>query len=544
MPLFTSKYPSIPQPQTGIIHTLFETDNQNVDRVCYVDALSGQELTFKQVKDMAYRFAAGLQDVCGFQRGDVLAMYAPNLVDYAVPVFGTLVAGGTVSPANPSYTVDELVHQLGETKAKVIVAHPSNVETALSAAKVVGIAQANVFVFGNDVVKGVQPYCKVLLGNRVAKPVEFESAEQARETLAFLCFSSGTTGKSKGVMTTHGNMVSNIFQYCALEAGLYEKESARIMAILPFFHIFGLTVVLHAPLYMHRPVYVLPRFDLDQFCGTVQKHKITFSCVVPPVLLLLAKSPAVDKYDLSSLDALLSGAAPLDASLAAEVEKRLGGCRVKQAYGLTETSPAVCIQAEDNIVPGSSGVLVPNLLAKIMGDEGKELGIGERGELWVKGPNIMKGYLNRPEETANCLDAEGYFHTGDVAIINETGHVFIVDRIKELIKYKGFQVAPAELEGILLKHPGVADCAVIGVYDREQVTEIPRAYIVLKPGVERSEKTAEELKKFVAEKVISYKKIQSLIFRDQIPKSATGKILRNVLRIEVKEEEAKKTSKL
>ncbi|KAI7855022.1 hypothetical protein BDC45DRAFT_507555 [Circinella umbellata] len=548
MTIFTSKYPSIPTPHTGIIQTLFETkvQNENSDRVCYIDVLTGRELTFRQLKDMVYRFGAGLQDVCGFKRGDVLALYAPNLVDYAVPVFGTIAAGGVVSPANPAYTKEELAHQLEETKAKVLIAHVSNMDTAFAAAGSVGLSRSNIFVFGDNIVHGVQPYAKALLGDRYVELIDFESPEQVRDTLAFLCFSSGTTGKSKGVMTTHGNMVSNIWQYTSVEKYIYESKDARTLAVLPFFHIYGLTVVLHTPFYLQRPVYILPRFDLDDFCKAVQKHKITFCCLVPPILLLLAKSPAIDKYDLSSLKTIVSGAAPLDASLAAEVQQR-HNMLVKQAYGLTETTPVVCIQPSHDIIPGSSGVLVPNQLAKIVDENGKALGIGERGELWLKGPNIMKGYLNRPKETADCLDDEGYFHTGDVAIVDANGHISIVDRIKELIKYKGFQVAPAELEGILLKHPSVADCAVIGVYDRSQVTEIPRAYIVTKPGVEQNEKTVEELKQFVAEKVITYKRIQSLVFRDQIPKSATGKILRNILRKEVKEEEeaaAKRSSKL
>ncbi|KAI8146500.1 hypothetical protein BJV82DRAFT_598767 [Fennellomyces sp. T-0311] len=544
MPIFTSKFPNVPTPESGIIQTLFETEaqNQNVDRVCYVDALSGREITFRELKDLAYRFGAGLQDVCDFRPGDVLGLYAPNMVDYAIPMFGTLVAGGTVSPANPAYTVDELVHQLGQAKATVLVAHASNIDTAFAAAEKVGIPKQHVYVFGDATIKGAKPYI-TLLGNRVAKPVEFESAEQARETLAYLCFSSGTTGKSKGVMTTHGNIVSNVFQYTRVEEEFYQKTS-RLLAVLPFFHMFGLTICLHAPLYTQSTLYVLPRFELVSFCETIQKYKITFSCVVPPILLLLAKQPIVDKYDLTSVQALMSGAAPLDAALTKEVEDKFPGIVVKQGYGLTETSPALCIQAGRDVAPGSSGVLVPNSLAKVIDENGKEVGLEERGELWVKGPNIMKGYLNLPEETARCIDEEGYFHTGDVVVVNAQGHFFIVDRIKELIKYKGFQVAPAELEGILLKNPLVADCAVIGVYDREQVTEIPRAYVVLKPGVEQSEQTARELQKFVSENVISYKQIRSVVFREQIPKSATGKILRNILRNEVKEEEAKKASKL
>ncbi|KAI9316481.1 hypothetical protein BX666DRAFT_1951230 [Dichotomocladium elegans] len=540
MPVFTSKYPDVPVADKDIIQKIFfsEKAEQNIDRVCIVDALTGQQLTFRQLRHAMLQFGAGLQDVCKLKRGEVVALYAPNLLDYAVPLFGTLAAGCTVSPANPSYTPEELAHQLRETQAKVLITVPGNLDNALAATKLVPVSY--LYVFGDKSVNGVPSYTQTLLGKRLVDPVKLGTVEEIKDTVAFLCFSSGTTGKSKGVMTTHGNIVSNIDQYLTHDKEHYRGNKDNILSVLPFFHMFGLTITLITPLYAQTPIYVLPRFELKSFCETIQRHKITFSCVVPPILLLLAKDPSIDQYDFSSLVALMSGAAPLDADLTLAVLKRIPHIKIKQGYGLTETSPATTIQPTSDIVPGSSGVILPNHMIKVVDENGKEVGVNQRGELWIKGPNIMKGYLNRPKETAECIDAEGYFHSGDVVVIDERGHVFIVDRIKELIKVKGFQVAPAELEGLLLKSPLVADCAVIGIYDREQVTEVPRAYVVLKPGVEQNEATVKALQDFVASHVVPYKQIKSVRFREAIPKSATGKILRNVLRNEVKEEEARK----
>ncbi|KAJ8658375.1 hypothetical protein O0I10_006060 [Lichtheimia ornata] len=535
MPVFSSKLPSIPPYKEGIVQTLFrqKDSNDNLDLPCYIDAVTNKSLTFKEVRDMSLEFGAGLQDVFGFQKDDVLAIYAPNTIDYAVVLFGTLVAGGVASPANPNYTVDELAHQLLETQAKVVVAHPSNLKIAIAAAKQVPSVR-HFLVFGDQSVGDVHPYNRVLLGKRKAEPMPRNA-----DDLAYLCFSSGTTGKSKGVMTSHDNIVANIKQFLQMESKYYTPQN-RHLGVLPCFHMFALNLILHVPFYTRTPVYLLPRFDLVGFCNTIQKQKITFACCVPPMLLLLAKSPEVPKYDLSSLLSIVVGAAPLDADLTRAVIRRLPQIRIKQGYGLTETSPLTSMQPDYQIVDGATGILAPDTLAKVVDEDGNERGIGERGELWIKGRQIMKGYINRPEETARSIDADGYFHTGDVAVIDKDGNIFIVDRIKELIKYKGFQVAPAELEALLLKNPLVADAAVIGVYDEEQATEIPRAYVVVKPGVEQDDKTANAIKTFIAEQVISYKQIKSLVFRPEIPKSPTGKILRKILREEVKQEAAAK----
>ncbi|CAO3597553.1 unnamed protein product [Absidia cylindrospora] len=358
------------------------------------------------------------------------------------------------------------------------------------------------------------------------------------DQISYMCFSSGTTGLSKGVMSTHTNITSNLLQIDAVLGPHMNANKDRVLGVLPFFHIFGLTVVIHMSLFWGIPLTVMTKFDLPLFCETIQKHQISFSCLVPPILVLLAKHPLIDSYDLSSLRQIVSGAAPLSAELSTEVQARLPHCKLIQGYGLTETSPVATIGNFANPIEGSSGVLVPNMSVKIVNEDGKEVGINERGELWCKGPNIMKGYIKNPEATAGCIDSEGYFHSGDVAIVDEQGSYSIVDRIKELIKYKGFQVPPAELESLLLTSPIVADCAVIGVYDPAQATELPRAYVVLQPSTKPSDAAAKELMDFVAGKVVQYKRLRGGVrFIDVVPKSASGKLLRRVIKDWVKEEE-------
>jgi len=285
----------------------------------------------------------------------------------------------------------------------------------------------------------------------------------------------------------------------------------------------------------------MSKFDIEQFCAAVQKHRITFTYVVPPIVLLLAKNPTIDKYDLSSLRMMNSGAAPLTQELVEAVHKRLK-VPVKQGYGLSETSPTTHTQPWDewNKTIGSVGRLFPNMTAKYMSPEETEVPAGEVGELWMKGPNIFKGYHNNPEGTKNALTEDGYFKTGDVGYQDKDGNFYITDRVKELIKYKGFQVPPAELEGLLLSHPKINDVAVVGVYGEDQATEVPRAYIVPAPGVEGGRKTEEDIVAWLRAKVANHKRLRGGVrFVDEIPKSASGKILRRVLKIRAQEEKEK-----
>jgi 4-coumarate--CoA ligase len=291
-------------------------------------------------------------------------------------------------------------------------------------------------------------------------------------------------------------------------------------------------------MYSGLELIVMPKFDLEKFCQHIQTYHITFAYVVPPVILMLGKSPVVSNYDLSSIRMLNSGAAPLTRDLVDAVYKRLK-IPIKQGYGLSETSPTTHTQPweEWSTTIGSVGRLLPNQVAKYMDPEGNEVPAGQTGELWIKGPNIFKGYLNNPEGTANALTADGYFKTGDVGHQDKDGSFFITDRVKELIKYKGFQVPPAELEGILIGNEEIDDVAVVGIYNEEQATEVPRAYVVPKKGVKGDKETEDRIVKWLAGKVASHKRLRGGVrFVDEVPKSASGKILRRVLKEKAKEE--------
>ena len=324
-------------------------------------------------------------------------------------------------------------------------------------------------------------------------------------------------------MLTHHNLVANLLQTAAALPEVGEDD--RLIAVLPFFHIYGLIVVLNLGLYHGTTIVTLPRFELETFLGTLASYGITFASLVPPIVLALAKHPSVEQHDLSKLRMVFSGAAPLGAEIAEACSRRIG-CLVFQGYGLTETSPVTHMNPSDpaKAKPGSVGVPLPNTECRIVDlESGAELGTGESGEICIRGPQNMAGYLNRPDATAAMIDADGWLHTGDVGYVDADNHLFIVDRVKELIKYKGLQVPPAELEAILLTHEAVADAAVIPSPD-EEAGEVPKAFVVL-----RGEATAEAILDYVAARVAPYKRIRRIEFIDQIPKSASGKILRRVL---------------
>jgi acyl-CoA synthetase (AMP-forming)/AMP-acid ligase II len=344
----------------------------------------------------------------------------------------------------------------------------------------------------------------------------------ARHDLVVLPYSSGTTGLPKGVMLTHYNLVANILQSACV---IPVDERDTILGVLPFFHIYGMVVIMNVGLYVGATVVTMPRFDLEQCLETFQKYRITFANVVPPIVLALAKSPLVDKYDLGRLRILFSGAAPLGEDIARAVSARLG-CVVTQGYGLTETSPVTHAArvGKAGLKTAGIGPPVPNTEAKILDTiTGAELGRNQEGEVCVRGPQVMTGYLNRPEATAAMIDPDGWLHTGDIGYADADGNFFIVDRVKELIKYKGLQVAPAELEAILLSHPAVADAAVVPLAD-EEAGQVPRAFVVLKGNA-----TPEEIMAYVAQRVAPYKKLREVVITDQIPRSPSGKILRRLL---------------
>jgi acyl-CoA synthetase (AMP-forming)/AMP-acid ligase II len=295
--------------------------------------------------------------------------------------------------------------------------------------------------------------------------------------------------------------------------------------VLPFFHIYGQVVLMAAALWHGATLVTMPRFDLEDFLRILQEQRITQAFLVPPIVLALAKHPMVDKYDLSSLSFIMSGAAPLDASLERACAVRLA-CDVMQGWGLTETSPVLTTNAgaPQGPRPGSVGVLLPNTELRVVDPAtDADLGRNDTGELVARGPQVMKGYLNNPAATAEMLDADGWLRTGDLGHVDDDGYVYVVDRVKELIKYKGLQVAPAELEAVLLAHPEIADAAVVRSPD-EEAGEVPKAFVVARTPLE-----AEEVMAFVAERVAPYKRLRDVRFVDQVPRSPTGKLLRRAL---------------
>ncbi|KAK5157614.1 hypothetical protein LTR04_005400 [Oleoguttula sp. CCFEE 6159] len=511
----------------------------------YVDPYTDRSYTYAQVKNTAVDFGKGLKALWDWQKGDVLALFTPNCIDTPSITWGAHWAGGIVSPANPGYTAEELAFQLKDSGAKALVTQLPVIATARKAAAMVGIPEDRIILIGDERDPSLKFKHFTSIRNTSGATRYRRTKANPEKDLAFLVYSSGTTGHPKGVMLCHRNIVANTLMVAAGEGGNMSWKDGpdgngdSILAFLPFFHIYGLTVVIHQCMYSGFRCVVMPKFDTENWCKIVQDHKITFSYVVPPVVLLLSKHPVVEKYDLNSLRMLNSGAAPLTKEIVDAVHSRLK-LKVKQGYGLSETSPTTHTQPWElwYSTIGAVGTLLPNQTAKYMSPEEKEVPAGEVGELWITGPNIFRGYLNNPEGTKNALTEDGYFKTGDVGYQDKDGNFYITDRVKELIKYKGFQVPPAELEGLLSSHPKINDCAVIGIYNKDQATEVPRAYVVPSPGVEGGKGTEKEIVDWMAAKVASHKRLRGGVrFVDEIPKSVSGKILRRVLKIKAHEEE-------
>jgi 4-coumarate--CoA ligase len=510
--IHTSPLPPVEIPETHLTPYVLRHAERLAGEVAVIDGMTGRSLTYEQLVDLIKRCGGGLR-ARGFSPGDVLAIMAPNLPEYAVAFHGTAVAGGISTTINPTYTAEEVEYQLRDSGARSLLTIPMFLEVATVAAAAAGLDE--VFVLGEG--DGATPFADLLTADPI-EPVDLDPAE----ALVALPYSSGTTGLPKGVMLTHRNLVANLAQG---EHALAINEREVIVAVLPFFHIYGMEVLMNGVLYNACTAVTMPRFDLAEFLRIIQEYEVTRAYLVPPIILALAKHPMVDEYDLSSLRQVFSGAAPLGAELAAEASARIG-CEVVQGYGLTETSPVTHATPPGQFKPGSIGVAISNTECRVVDPDGNDLGLDEDGEIWIRGPQVMKGYLNNPAATAATIDEDGWLHTGDIGHVDADGHWYIVDRLKELIKYKGFQVPPAELEGLLLAHPAVADAAVIPVPD-EEAGEVPKAFVVLKPGAEA---TPEGLMEHVSGHVAHYKQIRYLDLVDEIPKSASGKILRRVLK--------------
>lgn len=513
--IYKSPYPDVTIPDVPLQDFLFEHAATFADKAALIDGPTGRQLTYGQLVSAVRRTAAGLA-ARGFGKGDVLAIYSPNVPEYAIAFFGVATAGGINTTVNPLYTAEELRRQLLDSRATFLVTVPQVLDKATQA--IGGTTVREIFVFGEA--EGATPFATLATCDGPVPVVEIDP----REDLVALPYSSGTTGLPKGVMLTHHNLVSNLCQTDSVEQ-LSDKEV--LIGILPFYHIYGMVVIMSGALRAGGTIVTMPRFDLEQFLELLQTHAVTMAYLVPPIVLQLAKHPLVDNYDISALRNILSGAAPLPEPVARACIER-HGLMLRQGYGLTETSPVTHANGRDREIKHDSvGVALPNTEYRTVDlSTGDDAGTDGLGEVWIRGPQVMKGYLNNPEATRDMLDEEGWLHTGDIGYADSDGYLFVVDRVKELIKYKGLQVAPAELEGVIQAHPEVADVAVIPVPDTE-AGEIPKAFVVRKPNVAV---TAEAIMAYVADRVSSHKKVREVEFIDAIPKVPSGKILRRELR--------------
>ncbi|KAK6992711.1 4-coumarate--CoA ligase-like 7 [Favolaschia claudopus] len=573
--IYKSPYPDVSIPKSSVFTFLFGTRTPQsiggfpASKKAFIDAASGAYITRAQFLDLTLSFAYGLRTHPNTKpfakRGNTVLIYSPNLLAWPVVLLGSVAAGLRCTPANNAYTSQELLHQYTDSGAKLVITTEDGIKTIREMFAKLGISKEEgnrrIIVIGRGLQWAGGPSAKpsadaaglltmeaLLNGGKLKEEEKFDGP-LIHET-AFICYSSGTTGKPKGVETTHHNIVSELSMFGPNFTPL-EKEDV-MLAILPFYHIYGLSQLVHFPFINGLTVAIQTRFEPDAFCANIERYKVTHSLIVPPVLVALARHPAADKYKMTTLRYLCSGAAPLGKDLVSQVNNRLRKygvrCDIVQGYGLTETSPTTHLlpHTEAERMMGSIGYLMPNLEARlVVDDDGKvDAEEGGAGELWIRGPSVMKGYLNNPTATANAITPDKWFRTGDVGQVDKEGFWYIVDRRKELIKYKGFQVPPAELESILLGHPDIADCAVIGIDDPEQATELPRAYVVaahLEKLTTAKDKAIFEqsVVKWMQSKVARHKYLRGGVrVIDIIPKSAAGKILRRELRDRAKQEKA------
>ncbi|KAL7747392.1 4-coumarate--CoA ligase [Sorochytrium milnesiophthora] len=514
----SSDFTSRLRPLASLIGDAVAKHDQTATAV--FDASTKRALTYGQLMQYVGKTAAGLQSM-GLAHGDVVAVVAPNDITYPAVLLAANLAGIVASPINPLLTTHELQPLLQDCAPKVIFT------TRLLLGNISKASDKKCPVVLLD---GNAPDANVIsLEQLMSKGGKLQPVNVKASDTAFLCFS-----RSKAVQLTHANIAANLIQLLDGDFQHMHRPGDIMDLVMPMFHIYGLVCALYMGIYLGNTIVILPRFDLKQYLQLIQDYRVTLATLTPPVILSLAKDPAVDQFDLSSLRSIVCAAAPLSAALQEACMKRLN-VTLRQAYGMTEMSPIshLCREAEVYTSLGSVGTLVPFMESKVLDKNGQPAKVGEPGELYCRGPNVMTGYLNNIKATEECLSKDGWLRTGDIAVVDRHGHYHIVDRVKELIKYKGNQVPPAELEAVLLQHPDVADTAVIGV-PSEEAGELPRAFVVLKKKLSdprACEQKQQELVEFVAARVAPYKKLRGGVeLVDVIPKSASGKLLRRLLR--------------
>ncbi|KAF5487674.1 4-coumarate--CoA ligase-like 7 [Colletotrichum siamense] len=528
------------------------------DRKAFYDADRPEThyLTFADYRLVAKQIAIGLQKA-GLKPGDRVLLFSGNNLFFPVIFIGVLMAGGIFTGANPTFVPRELAYQLKDSGAVFMVAAEGSLDTALAAAKEVQMPASNVFVFDTTIPGSSQPekparggarhWTELIAPKAQAEKFEWVEPADARTTTCCLNYSSGTTGVPKGVEITHYSYVANgcgVVKVSALEED-HEASIARSVGLcfLPLYHAYAQTYFVANFAKQGIPVYIMTGFDFVKMLTYIQRYRVTQLVSVPPILVALTKHPITAKFDLSSLESVGSGAAPLAEDVARQAEKLLKkpDLIVRQGWGMTEVTCTAMTWDPSRLVRSSSvGELMPNYMAKLVDESGKEITEPKvPGELLVTGPTVMRGYWRNPKATQETIDTDSegnrWLRTGDIAYVDEfkTGGLFyIVDRKKELIKVKGNQVAPAELEALLLERPDIADVAVIGVTINGE--EFPRAYVVRSPGTNTS---GEEIAKWLEERVAKHKRLRGgVAFTDVIPKNPSGKILRKILREQAKKE--------
>ncbi|XP_034699987.1 4-coumarate--CoA ligase 2-like [Vitis riparia] len=523
--IFRSKLPDIYIPEHLPLHSYcFENISKFSSRPCVIDGATGDIYTYADVELTARRVGAGLHKM-GIKQGEVIMLLLQNCTEFVFAFLGASYIGATSTTANPFYMPAEIEKQAKASKCRLIITQACYSEKAMS------------FAEENDVkvmcIDTPPEGCLHFSELTNADEADLPTVKINPDDVVALPYSSGTTGLPKGVMLTHRGQVTSVAQQVDGDnPNLYFHSEDVILCVLPLFHVYSLNSVLLCALRVGAAILIMQKFEIIKLLELINKYKVTIAPFVPPIVLAIAKSPVVDEYDLSSIRTVMSGAAPMGKELEDTVRAKLPNAKLGQGYGMTEAGPvlAMCLafaKEPFEIKSGSCGTVVRNAQMKILDpDTGVSLPRNQPGEICIRGHQIMKGYLNDPESTERTIDKEGWLHTGDIGYIDDDDELFIVDRLKELIKYKGFQVAPAELEAMLIAHPNVSDAAVVSMKD-EAAGEVPVAFIVRSNG---SKITEDEIKQYISKQVVFYKRIYRVFFVETIPKAPSGKILRKDLR--------------
>lgn len=528
--IFRSKLPDIPISNHLPLHTYcFEKITEFSDTPCLISGSSGRIYTFAETHLICQKSAAGLSKL-GIKKGDVIMILLQNAPEFAFSFMGASMIGAITTTANPFCTSAEIFKQFSASGAKLVITQSQYVHKLRDTGeKFPKIGEEFTVITIDDPPESCLHF-SVISG---ADEREIPSVSIDPDDPVSMPFSSGTTGLPKGVILTHKSLISSVAQQVDGEnPNLYLKTDDIVLCVLPLFHIYSLNSVLLCSLRAGAGVLLMHKFEIGSLLELIQRHRVSVAPVVPPLVLALAKNPMVASFDLSSIRVVLSGAAPLGKELEEALHSRLPQAVFGQGYGMTEAGPvlSMCLGFAKQAFPtksGSCGTVVRNAELKVIDPEtGFSLQYNQPGEICIRGPQIMKGYLNDAEATASTIDVDGWLHTGDVGYVDDDDEVFIVDRVKELIKFKGFQVPPAELEALLISHPSIADAAVVPQKD-EAAGEVPVAFVVRSNGFELTE---EAVKEFIAKQVVFYKRLHKVYFVHAIPKSASGKILRKDLR--------------